>query len=146
VDQGVEESHRGWGISLDQQITENATLFARYGHSTKGSLKFDRAFTIGGQLGGAGWGRENDRLGLAVGWLKSSNEFRTFRPTLDLDGDTVADGVQASGSEKTAELFYVWQFNENFHLSPSVQWIGRPNADPAADNISVLGLRAKVSY
>lgn len=129
----TEESHRGWGLSLDQQVTDNGTLFARYGHSTKGTLAFDRAFTLGGQLGGAGWGRENDRLGLAVGWLKSSSEYR-------------AANAGTSGSEKIAELFYVWQLNDQFHLSPSVQWIGRPSADPAADNITVLGLRAKLSY
>lgn len=129
----TEESHRGWGLSLDQQLTENGTLFARYGHSTKGTMQFDRAFTLGGQLGGAGWGRENDRLGLAFGWLKSSDEYRTANPGF-------------SGSEKTAELFYVWQFNDHLHLSPSLQWIGRPGADPSADDITVLGLRAKVSY
>lgn len=130
---GIEESHRGWGLSIDQQVTENATLFARYGHSTRGSLAFDRAFTLGGQLGGSGWGRENDRLGLALGLLKSSNEYRLANPTF-------------SGTEKTAELFYVWQANEHFHLAPSLQWIGRPGADPAAKDVTVMGLRAKLSY
>lgn len=129
----TEESHRGWGLSVDQQVTNNGTLFARYGHPTRGTLAFDRAFTLGGQLGGSGWGRENDRLGLALGWLKSSGEYQLANPGF-------------SGTEKTAELFYVWQANENFHLSPSLQWIGRPGADPAAKDVTVLGLRAKLSY
>lgn len=129
----TEESHRGWGISLDQMVTGNTTLFARYGHSTKGTLAFDRAFTLGSVIGGAGWGRENDRLGMAVGWLKSSDEYQIANPGF-------------SGTEKNAELFYVWQFNDQVHLSPSLQWIGRPGADPAAKNVTVLGLRAKFSY
>ncbi len=130
---GAEEKHAGWGLSLDQQVTADATLFARYGHSTKGQISFDRAFTLGGQLAGTGWGRENDRLGLAFGWLSSSDDYQAANPGF-------------SGSEKQAELFYVWQANEQFHLSPSVQWITRPSGDPAAKNFSVLGLRAKFSY
>jgi hypothetical protein len=129
---GIEEKHAGWGLSLDQQVSDSATLFARYGHSTKGALAFDRAFTVGGQLSGAAWGRENDRVGLAFGWLNSSAEQKTANPGF--------------GAEQEAELFYVWQANEQFHLAPSVQWISRPGGDPALSDVTVIGLRAKASY
>jgi len=132
ADQGAEEKHAGWGFSLDQQVTEHATVFARYGHSSKGTLGFDRAFTLGGQLSGTAWGRENDRLGLGLGWLKGSGEYQTANPGF--------------GSEKIAELFYVWQANENFHLSPSVQWVRHPSGDPGLGSVTVLGLRAKASF
>lgn len=129
----IQEKHAGWGISLDQQITPEATLFARYGHSTQGALQFDRAFTLGGQMQGKAWGRADDRLGLAFGWLSSSDAYRTANPGF-------------SGSERITELFYVWQANEQFHLSPSVQWISNPSADSSAKSATVLGLRAKMSY
>lgn len=128
----VEEKHRGWGISLDQQVTADATLFARYGHSSKGMLAFDSAFTVGGQLAGAAWGRANDRLGLAFGWMESSDEMKASNPGF--------------AAEKVAELFYVWQANDNFHLAPSVQWISRPGGDPTLSDVTVIGLRAKASY
>ena len=130
---GAEERHAGWGLSLDQQLSGHFALFGRYGQSGKGQVRFDRAFTLGGQLAGAGWGREKDRLGLAFGWLQTSAEYQAANPGF-------------SGAEKQAELFYVWQANRQFHLTPSVQWISRPGGDPAAKDISVVGLRAKVSY
>jgi high affinity Mn2+ porin len=130
---GAEEKHAGWGISLDQQVSADASLFARYGQSTSGQVSFDRAFTLGGQITGQRWGRENDRLGLAFGWLNSSDDYQAANPGF-------------SGAEKQTELFYVWQANDQFHLAPSVQWIARPSGDPAAKNLSVLGLRAKFSY
>jgi hypothetical protein len=130
---GAEQRHAGWGISLDQQVTEHLSLFSRIGLSGKGEVGFDRAFTLGGQLSGAGWGRENDRLGLALGLLRTSDEYRVANPGF-------------SGTEKNVELFYAWQLNDRLHIAPSLQWIGRPGGDPAAKDVSVLGLRAKVSY
>lgn len=126
------ESHSGWGISVDQQVSDAITLFGRYGHSGKGVLAFDRAFTLGGLIHGAAWNRADDRIGLGLGWLRSSQEYQAANPGF--------------GTEQITELFYVWQANEQFHLSPSVQWIRHPSGDPGLGNVTVLGLRAKASY
>ena len=130
-DPTLEEKHRGWGISLDQQISGNATLFARYGRSTKGNLNFDRAFTLGGQLTGAGWGREKDRVGLAVGSLKTSSEY--------------ADAGSGSGSERINELFYAWQANDSLQITPSWQRIDN-SAGAGGGDVTVWGMRAKLAY
>lgn len=127
------ERHAGWGLSFDQQVSKHLTLFTRYGDSIRGEVGFDRAFTLGGQLAGAAWGREKDRLGLAFGWLKTSDAYQLANPGF-------------SGAEKQAELFYAWQLNDSVHIAPSLQWISRPGGDGAAKPISVLGLRAKVAY
>ena len=130
---GSTERHSGWGLSLDQQVSEHLSLFSRIGLSGKGQVGFDRAFTLGGQLSGAGWGREKDRLGLAFGLLRTSDEYQLANPGF-------------SGSEKNVELFYAWQLNDQVHIAPSLQWIGRPGGDPAAKEVSVVGVRAKVAY
>jgi high affinity Mn2+ porin len=141
------ESHTGLGFSIDQQVSRHVTLFSRYGYSLDGQVKFDWAFTLGGQLGGASWGRPADRAGLAFGWLNPSSAFKTAAPTLDADGDGELDfGFTPSGAENQAELFYAWQINNNFQLSPSVQWVGQPGGDSSADDIVVLGLRAKAAF
>jgi len=141
------ESHTGLGFSIDQQVSRHVTLFSRYGYSLDGKVKFDWAFTLGGQLGGASWGRATDRVGLAFGWLNPSSEFKTAAPTLDADGDGNLDfGFTPSGAENQAELFYAWQINNNFQLTPSVQWVGQPGGDSSADDIVVLGLRAKAAF
>jgi hypothetical protein len=141
------ERHAGWGFSVDQQMTRNLTLFSRYGQSTRGQVKFDRAFTLGGQLNGFGWGRAKDRVGLAVGWLRPSSAFKAAAPTLDADADANLDfGITPTGAEKQVELFYAWQVNNTLQLSPSLQWIGKPGGDGTADNITVIGLRAKAAF
>ncbi len=126
-----EEKHSGWGISLDQQVAPHATLFARYGDSTKGNLSFDSAYTLGAQIDGGAWGREGDRIGLAYGALSTSSEYR------------IANA--ASGSEKIYELFYAWRANDSLQLTPSVQFIDNPSGT-GADDLAVWGLRAKLAY
>lgn len=126
------EKHTGWGVSLDQQVTDSATLFARYGRSSRGTMAFDRAVTLGGQLAGAAWGRPDDRVGLAFGWLPSSKEMKAANAGF--------------GTERETELFYVWQANEHVHLTPSVQWIDHPGGNPNLKDVTVLGLRMKASY
>ena len=141
------ESHTGVGFSMDQQVSRHVTLFSRYGYSLDGKVEFDWAFTLGGQLGGASWGRATDRIGLAFGWLNPSSEFKAAAPTLDTDGDGNPDfGFTPSGAENQAELFYAWQINDNFQLTPSVQWVGQPGGDRSADDIVVLAMRAKAAF
>lgn len=125
---GNPERHNGWGISVDQQVAGHVTLFSRLGFSTRGEVAFDRAYTLGAQFDGGLWGRENDRIGLAAGWLKASDE----------------SGL--SGTEKPLELYYAWQLNDQVQLSPSVQWIREPGGDPNANNATVWSLRAKAAY
>jgi high affinity Mn2+ porin len=133
-DPTIEEKHSGWGISLDQQVTAHTTLFARYGDSTKGNLNFDRAYTLGTQINGGAWGRENDRVGLAYGALSTSSEYR----------NAGNGGVAKSGSEKIYELFYAWQANDSLQITPSLQFIDNPAGN--ADDLKVWGLRAKLAY
>jgi hypothetical protein len=143
----AQERHSGWGLSIDQEVARYVGLFARYGQSTDGDVKFDHAFTLGGQLGGYRWGRAQDRVGLAFGWLDPSGEFEDDAPTLDADGDGSPDfGFTPDGAEKELEIFYAWQVNESFQLTPSWQWIERPGGDGSAEDISILSLRAKASF
>ena len=141
------ERQSGWGLSADQQVTETITLFARYGRATQGRVRFDQAVTAGLELGGATWGRERDRLGLAGGWLSSSDGFKRDAPTLDADGLDGPDfGYTPSGAERLAELYYAWNVNDHLELTPDLQWISRPGADGAAEDITVVGLRATMGF
>jgi hypothetical protein len=130
-----EEKHAGWGISLDQQVTAHTSLFARYGHSTKGNLNFDSAYTLGAQFDGGAWGREGDRIGLAYGALSTSSEYR----------NAGSSGVAKSGSEKIYELFYAWQANDSLQVTPNLQFIDNPSGT-GVDDLMVWGLRAKLAY
>jgi len=141
------QRHSGVGLSIDQEIARQFSLFARYGHSTTGQVQFKNSFTLGGQLGGMRWGRAEDRVGLAFGWLDPSKAFKAAAPTYDANGNGVPDfGFTPSGAETDIELYYAWQINKNLQLTPSFQWIDRPGGDSSASDISIIGLRAKAGF
>lgn len=67
-----------------------------------------------------------DVLGVAVGWGNPSN-------------DLLQD-------QTTAELFYRFQLVEHVALTPSVQYVRNPAANPNLDDALVFGLRARITY
>ncbi len=142
---GIERRHAGLGASVDQKIGDDLTLFGRYGHQLKGQARFDRALTVGAELAGADWGRAADGLGLALGALRTSQDFREDSATVDADGDGIPDfGYRATGWERQAELYYRYKVNSKFELTPDFQLIQRPAGDGATRSIKVIGMRAKI--
>ena len=117
------QPRRGWGASIDQAVNNHVGVFARYGDHTQGSGNLDKAWTLGMQINGAPWFREKDRLGLAYGRLNAS----------------------AGGSERITELFYAIQFNDNLHITPSLQSISDASGTRGNDR-TVYSVRAKVSF
>ena len=138
---GSETSHSGLGVSADQRVADSLTLFARYGHQTSGNVRFSRALTVGGELDGSAWGRGADGLGMAVGLLRTSGRFAAASAA-DLD----AYGQGARGAERIGELYYRIHLNDHVEITPSLQYTGRPAADPDAKAIAVVGLRARVGF
>lgn len=144
---GTQQRHTGIGLSLDQQVTDDITLFARWGRLSKGDARFNTALTLGGEFNGNAWGRAGDGVGVAWGRLKTSGAFAAHSATVDADGDGVADwGYNASGSETLAELYYRWDIGNGLQFTPSLQSIRRPGGDGSVSTINVLGLRALWSF
>ncbi len=141
------EPHSGWGASIDQRVGDATTLFGRYGQNVSGKVRFDRALTLGAEFGGDYWDRSGDSVGVALGWLRTGDEFRSDAATLDINGDTAPDfGYAASGAEQLLEVYYKWRLNRSLELTPDFQLIRQPGGDKTAANMKVLGLRAKASF
>ena len=110
-------------------------------------MRFDRALTFGAEIGGEYWNRSADALGIALGGLRTSDGFAAASATLDANGDGLPDyGYAANASERIAELYYRYRVSRQFELSPSLQLVASPGGDASAATISVLGLRAQVTY
>jgi hypothetical protein len=135
---GTQRRHSGFGLSVDQMVADDLTLFGRYGHHTAGRVAFDRALTLGAELAGSDWGRSADAFGVAFGRLRTSADYRQDAPA------TV--GYRASGSEQLAEIYYRYKLNSHVELTPDFQWISRPGGDSSAETTKVVGLRAKVGF
>jgi high affinity Mn2+ porin len=140
------EIHTGWGLSVDQRVGDATTLFSRYGHQSKGKVRFDRGLTLGAEFGGSYWDRGADAVGVAVGQLRTSSDFRKEAPTLDANADGNADfGYAASGAEQLIELYYRWRIHAKFEVSPDLQHVSRPAGNGAKD-MNLIGLRAQITY
>lgn len=140
---GGRSRHRGVGLSFDQQVADDLTLFGRWGRGSGGRRAFDRAITLGAEWTGNAWGRGGDALGLAWGRLRSSRAFAAASATVDADGDGAPDfGYKASGAESIVELYYRWDLGGGLQLSPDLQIVHRPGGDDAAPDARIVGLRA----
>ncbi|MFZ1909722.1 MAG: carbohydrate porin [Burkholderiales bacterium] len=135
---GLVERHSGVGLSVDQRYGDAVTLFGRYGHQVSGDVRFGRALTLGAELGGSYWQRGADAVGVALGWLRTSPEFAAASLALD--------AYAASGAERVLELYYRYRIGKQFELTPDLQYIAAPAGNQDAAAVSVLGLRAQVTY
>lgn len=142
-----ERPHTGFGLSVDQRLGDGLNVFGRYGKLVRGELPFDQALTAGAEINGTYWGRGGDALGIAGGWLRASHEYRKAGGSGDLIGDGSGLFTFApSGAEKVAEIYYRYRISPQFEVSPDLQWIGRPGANPGARSVKVYGLRANVAF
>ncbi len=135
---GERQTHAGLGLSIDQKVADYATLFARYGQQTEGQVKFDRALTIGVDVGGSYWNRGNDAIGLAVGGLFISDAYK--------QASTTPVGFHRSGAEQLVELFYRYRINRQFTVSPDLQFIRHPGGNQLATTLTAYGLRTQLNF
>lgn len=142
-------AHRsGWGLSVDQRVGDTVTLFGRYGQLVQNTgARFDRALTVGAEFNGSTWNRGGDSLGIGLGMMRAASSFRSTSSLIDIDGNGVPDyGFAATGSERLVELYYRYRINKQFELSPDLQYIARPAGNPDAKGITLIGLRAQLTY
>lgn len=141
------ETHHGFGLSIDQRVLNDLTLFLRAGSATHGSHAFDKALTFGADIGGNYWNRAADSIGIAWAHLAASSEFAAISTSLDADTDSIPDfGWQADGAEDVAEIYYRLHLNPQFEISPDLQWQRHSGADRSARDIVVAGLRAQLNF
>lgn len=143
----------GFGLSCDQQITDNFTLFTRYGwcnpdvydsgitSSSSANYSLEHSWSVGAQLNGEVWGRDQDYLGLALGMAVPGDKYK------EAGVDRKAD------NEGHFELYYAWYVNDHLTLSPDLHVIWNPfgsdyivNNERRDDTITVIGCRAQVDF
>ncbi|MCM8765839.1 MAG: carbohydrate porin [Candidatus Omnitrophica bacterium] len=137
------EENYGFGISFDQELTDNLACFLRYGwqnpevYLTDSSFSLEQAWSIGLQIKGSLWRRENDILGLAIGQAIPSKDYKKADPTREAE------------KESHFEAYYNIQINEHLHISPDIQVIWNPYGDDVSerkDTITVFGSRIQVDF
>ncbi len=142
-----DEDKHGFGISADQQLSGIFTIFGRYSwcdpdvYSSGEDFSLEHTWSAGCQLSGKPWGREQDRIALAVGMAMPSDEYKKAGSNLKTD------------DEGHFEAYYSWCVNEHLTLSPDIHIIWNPyggdytvSDEKRDDTITIIGCRGQVDF
>lgn len=139
-------SKYGFGINIEQQISENIGLFARASYNdgkneTWCFTEIDRAASVGSSIKGTKWKRKNDAIGVAYCLSGLSNEHANYLANGGL-GFILGDGKLNYANEHLFESFYSASFL-NGKLTPSFvyQFVINPAYNKDRGPISVFSVR-----
>jgi hypothetical protein len=132
----IKSGNSGFGISLDQELSDSVGVWARFGYQDPDVSQFDKAMS-GGVVFSKLRGRPHDILGLAYGAVFPAGDYK------------VATG--RSDIEHYAEVYYKYvPFGDGIltglHLTPDLQVVANPGGDGTVDPILIWGFRTQVSF
>ncbi len=131
-----EQSGYGGGISFDQELGGGVVLFGRFARQRQTVYDLAGAWSVGVQLPGSIFGRDDDHIGLAFARTMLS--------------DYAKDALEGAGvdpeDEGIFEVYYNATVNDNISVSPGYQVIVNPSADSDADAVSSYWLRMALSF
>lgn len=140
---GQDLKNSGVGVNIDQELTEDLGLWARYGTQEGQVASFDRSIAAGLQLSGGIMGRPHDALGVGYGLTMISSEYR--------DAQAASGSPQFDQDEGYLEVYYRFVASgdgetQGVALSPDVQYITNPGGDGSLDPITVYGARVQAFF
>lgn len=138
------EKGYGFGMCFDQELTKELGIFLRYGWqnpkvylNTASAFSLEQSYSLGGQLKGNLWGRNDDVVALAFGQIFPSDDYKK------------ADASRRAKLENRLECYYNYRVNEHLSLSPDLQVIWNPYGKDATNGDSTIvvgGLRGQVDF
>ncbi|MBV8665873.1 MAG: carbohydrate porin [Burkholderiaceae bacterium] len=143
-------SNPGMVLNFEQEITSDLGIFARASANSgkKEAYEFtdiNRSLSAGFTLQGNGWGRANDKLGLAGVVNALSGDARTYFADGGL-GILIGDGALNYGREQIVEAFYSAQLCDKVKLTADYQRVVNPGYNQDRGPVSVYALRLHAEY
>ena len=142
----------GLGLNFEQPLADGGEtgLFGRIGwndgsHETWAYTECDRHVSLGAQLSGIHWGRDEDRAGIAYAVNGLSTPHKDYLEAGGI-GILLGDGALNYGLEQTLEIYYRIQICRFVQLSPDFQFIQNPGYNRDRGPVEVYGLRLRLSY
>lgn len=140
----------GFGLNLEQAITHDVGVFARYGWADGKAEDFeftqvDRSISGGVSLGGARWRRAVDRVGVAAVRNYITGGQRSFLAAGGL-GFLIGDGRLNYRPESIVEAYYAWQPLRFFTVTVDYQRVQNPAYNYERGPVNVYSLRLHVAH
>ena len=138
-------SRFGGQLNIEQDLTDTLGVFVRAGiadgrYEAYDFTDIDRTVALGASLGGKGWHREGDRVGLVTLVNDISQERRRYLAAGGL-GVLIGDGaLPHPGAEWITEAYYSAQLAKGIALSADYQRVVNPgyNRDRGPANVFAL--------
>ena len=135
----------GFGVNLEQEVTEGWRVFARWGWNDGRNESFaytevDRTIAFGSDLRGVAWHRKSDKLGGVFISNAISGDHRTY---LELGGQgfLLGDGNLNYGRENILEVYYNLHLWRGCSITPNLQHINNPGYNRDRGPVFVPALR-----
>jgi len=141
------ERNYGFGLSFDQAITDVFGVFARYGwerhdiniaSTNANAAPLESAWSLGMQMTGKYWKRNNDILAFAFGQAIPSKQYKDA-------------GLGFISPEGHFETYYRIQLTKNLALSPDIQVVWNPHgvSEPYQGSsipMFIYGMRGQIDF
>lgn len=145
------QSKWGWGLNLEQEVTEHIGVFGRYSRSdgateTYAFAEIDRSLLLGSVLDGSLWGRGRDELGLALVRNEASAARRDFLAAGG-QGVFLGDGqLRRYQPERITEAYYNLHLGGEFKLTLNWQRIANPGYNAERGPITIWAVRFHTKF
>jgi len=143
-------SKYGFGANLEQTLTRDVTMFARFGWNDGKTESFaytEVEQTLAGGLGvnGSRWRRQFDRAGVAA----VSNAIKTDHQQYLANGGLgflLGDGALNYGRENIVEAYYTAHVWRGIYVAPGVQHISNPGYNRDRGPVLVPSFRGHLEF
>jgi hypothetical protein len=142
----------GFGLNIEQPLADKGEtgIFGRLGWNDGGDetwsyVESDRHASLGVQVSGVNWRREDDHLGLAYGINGLSTQHKDYLAAGGM-GILLGDGGLDYGLEQALEVYYNIQLEPYFQISPDFQFIQNPGYNKDRGPAEVYGMRAHLTF
>ncbi|MDR2437094.1 MAG: carbohydrate porin [Endomicrobium sp.] len=161
-DPNSQSSTYGFGISASQALNDDFGIFTRCGykdHSVGGherdendnelhtfKLPLSVMWSVGAQIKGSKWSRENDVIGIAIGQIYGSSNAKGIIKEYN-------NGNYKDTAETQFELYYRFAINSHIALTSAFQYFANPRGgnvltgvQNAGKNVLVYGIRTTFNF
>ena len=152
VDEKLGRTKYGFGLNFEQPVADKGEtgIFGRLGWNDGHNEDFnytdvDRHVSLGAQLNGVHWGRQEDQVGCAYALDGLSSQHKNY---LGAGGLSLflGDGKLRYGLEQILEAYYRVQIGSYVQVSPDFQYIQNPGYNRDRGPAAVYSMRLHMSY
>jgi hypothetical protein len=140
----------GFGLNAEQELTPSLRVFGRVGwnegqHESFCYSEIDQTVELGGDLAGTGWGRANDKVGLAFVSNAIKSDHQKYLALGGL-GFLIGDGNLSYAREDIVEGYYTLHSWRGLFYALDAQFIEHPGYNQSRGPVLVESVRVHVDF